>query len=563
MSPWRLAWAVSQHKPRYFWLGLGSFVVFFAIPAGFGYVLARAFIAIEDGRFGRLYWLTGILVAIEAARMIVLHYGIIWFVQSWEYMRSLLRGNMLTAQVASGGDDAGPPVASAGEAVSHFRDDTEDVAMFVDSWIDVAGGTVFTVIALSVLVTVHPVATMVLVLPMALVAATTTVLGNRLRQVHRRDRVATGAVTGLLGDVMTAATTIKVNRAERSVLHRLSAAMEHRRTTAVKSRLYDQAIRSFGQSTADIGLGLVILVALGPLQRGDFGVGEISLFLSYGGWLGFMPRMLGLMLARRHQAGVAFGKMSELVADGDPANTVVHRDFPFEDPGPRPTMAPSRDRIPLERLEVRSLTARLGSGGIEGISFGLDRGSFTVITGPIGAGKTTLLRALLGLVDPPGAGGAVFWNGVLIEDRAAFLVPPQSAYLAQVPQLVSDSLADNVLLGSGDVDGLDESLRLAAVEAEVADMADGVDTVIGPRGMRLSGGQRQRVATARALARRPELLVVDDVSSALDVETEHRLWDNLAEAQMTVLAVSHRAVALDRADQVLELGEGRLVAVRA
>ena len=90
-------------------------------------------------------------------------------------------------------------------------------------------------------------------------------------------------------------------------------------------------------------------------------------------------------------------------------------------------------------------------------------------------------------------------------------------------------------------------------------MPAGADTLIGPRGLRLSGGQRQRLATARALVHSPEILVLDDLSSALDVETEVRLWTNLADAGMTVIAVSHRTVAFRRADQVLRLESGRLL----
>jgi ATP-binding cassette subfamily B protein len=128
-----------------------------------------------------------------------------------------------------------------------------------------------------------------------------------------------------------------------------------------------------------------------------------------------------------------------------------------------------------------------------------------------------------------------------------------------VPQLISDSLADNVGLGSVDADDLLAALELAEVARDVAELPSGTDTLIGPRGLRLSGGQRQRVATARALVHLPELVVLDDLSSALDVETELRLWDNLASAGMTVIAVSHRAVAFERADSVVTMRDGTLV----
>ena len=566
MNVWRLSWRVAAHKARYTRRSFGAFIVFLVLPAAVGFVLAQAFRALEDGAIGRVYVLAGVLVLIEAARMLALHFGALWFMQAWEFWQSLLRGNMLTAQLSSGGADEGRPVSSTGEAMARFRDDTNDIAAFIDSWVDVVGGVVFTVIALTVLISVDPLATAVLVVPMFGVAVAATVLGNRLREVHRLDRLATGQVTGLLGDVMGAATTVKVNRAERFALERLRVVMDHRKSTAVRAGVFQQAIRSFGQSTAEVGLGLVVLVSIGALQRGEFGVSEMILFLSYGAWLGFLPRMIGLMLARSQQAKVAYGEMRHLVADDDPGNTVVHRPFAFDQVDPPIVVEDPPPRVSLDRLEVRGLTARYPTGGVEDVSFTVERGSFTVIVGPIGAGKTTLLRAMLGLAWPDDAGGEVYWNGKLIDDRAAFFVPPQTAYLSQVPSLISDSLADNVLLGwddgaahTGEQDEqLATALSLAAVDSDVATMPDGVETMIGPRGLRLSGGQRQRVATARAVVRRPELLVVDDVSSALDVETELRLWDNLAEAGTTILAVSHRQVALDRADQVLRLRHGRL-----
>jgi ATP-binding cassette, subfamily B, bacterial len=209
----------------------------------------------------------------------------------------------------------------------------------------------------------------------------------------------------------------------------------------------------------------------------------------------------------------------------------------------------------LERLDVTDLTTSYqGVVALEPVSFSLRRGEFMVVTGAVGSGKSTLLRSLLGLAWQGDVNGSVRWNGTDVADRAAFFVPPNAAFLSQVPQLISDSVADNIGLGLTEHDLLHAAIERAALNDDIAEMSNGIDTLIGPRGLRLSGGQRQRLATARALVHQPELVVLDDVSSALDVETELKLWDNLAAAGMTVIAVSHRAVAFERADQVLRLG---------
>jgi ATP-binding cassette subfamily B protein len=154
----------------------------------------------------------------------------------------------------------------------------------------------------------------------------------------------------------------------------------------------------------------------------------------------------------------------------------------------------------------------------------------------------------------------------VIEDPGTFLVPGRAAYAGQVPRLFSETLRENLLLGwPADGDRLAAALELAVMEQDLAEMSDGLDTVVGPRGVRLSGGQVQRATAARALVRAPELLVVDDLSSALDVETEQLLWERIAGAARdgrgpaTLLVVSHRRAALARADQVVVLDRGRVV----
>lgn len=141
-------------------------------------------------------------------------------------------------------------------------------------------------------------------------------------------------------------------------------------------------------------------------------------------------------------------------------------------------------------------------------------------------------------------------------------MPPHSSYTSQVPHLFSDTLKDNILLGLSEQEkALQSALHLAVMEPDIAEMEKGLETIVGPKGVRLSGGQIQRAAAARMFVRPASLLVVDDLSSALDVETETLLWQRLKEQQSaTVLAVSHRRAALRRAGVILVLKDGKIEA---
>ena len=421
-----------------------------------------------------MWWAAAIAVS-ETIRMVSIHHGALIWTKAWIHMQTLLRANMLAAQMASGGVHAGQPIGSAGSAITHFRDDTEDVANLVDGMVDISGGLVFTVIAGFVLGAADARAAAVLVIPLLGVGIATRVLDTRIKEYRAADRQATEGVTGLLGDVMAAATTVKVNDATEPMLRRLAVLVERRRYTAVRDRVLEEGVQAFSQGAADIGLGLVLLVSAGAIASGSFDLGTLALFTAYLGWLSFLPRMVGRVLARRKQAGVAFDRMRALVADQEAENTVRRQRLPIDpsDQRVRPDVV-RPERVALERLEVDGLTVSYGGRPVvDDVSFGVARGEFVVITGPVGAGKSTLLRALLGLAWQAEVHGSVRWNGAEIDDRAAFLVPPNAAFLSQVPQLISDSVADNVGLGPVTDADLARAFELSAIATDIAEMPDG------------------------------------------------------------------------------------------
>jgi ATP-binding cassette subfamily B protein len=264
--------------------------------------------------------------------------------------------------------------------------------------------------------------------------------------------------------------------------------------------------------------------------------------------------------------------MGKLLEGTPPQALIEPGPIYFEGPLPEIPQVYKDVKHHLKELTVSDLSFQYPGTrcGIRNINLKLGRGTFTVITGRVGSGKTTFLRVLLGLL--PKDSGEIRWNGDLVEDTPAFFVPPRSAYTAQVPRLFSGTLRENILLGlREDQTDLPGAIHSAVLERDLPELENGLDTMVGPRGVRLSGGQVQRSAAARMFIRDPELLVFDDLSSALDVETEQVLWDRLlsqkdgnngpsSDGDVTCLAVSHRRAVLLRADHIVVFEEGTIAA---
>jgi ATP-binding cassette subfamily B protein len=196
-----------------------------------------------------------------------------------------------------------------------------------------------------------------------------------------------------------------------------------------------------------------------------------------------------------------------------------------------------------------------GTVGAQDVDLVVERGELVLIVGPVGSGKSSLLRALAGIVHHT---GRLTWNGNPVDEPELFLRPNQVGYVAQLPRVLSGTVADNIQLGHA-VDAAG-AVTTAQLEHDLAATGGGLQLLIGHKGTRLSGGQLQRLALARALAPRTELLIADDVSSALDVTTELQLWRALRDHGVTVVGSTSKRAALSRADRVVVLIGGRAVA---
>jgi ABC-type multidrug transport system fused ATPase/permease subunit len=198
---------------------------------------------------------------------------------------------------------------------------------------------------------------------------------------------------------------------------------------------------------------------------------------------------------------------------------------------------------------------------LTGITFDVAAGSTVAVVGPTGSGKSTLAGLLVRLVDP--GTGAVLIDGVDLRALREGEVSAQAAFVPQGTFLFDDTVRGNVTLGADVPDHeVRAALRVAAAEEFVERLPEGLDTRVGERGASLSGGQRQRIALARAVVRRPRLLVLDDATSAVDPAVEARILDALraADRPSTVVVVAYRQATIALADEVVWLENGRVLA---
>ncbi|MGE5156356.1 MAG: ATP-binding cassette domain-containing protein [Betaproteobacteria bacterium] len=479
---------------------------------------------------------------------------------NWEpAIEALSRANFVRWALRAAGRGT-RPAPSPADLLGHMRDDLQAYTGIANEWYRLAGEGLFVVLAFIIMVRIDPLVTLVTFPPLAVVVLLAHRMRGRIAPAWAAAREATVRVGNLIADFGGGVRAVKVAGAQDAAVRRLVAAGEVRRRAQVRAVTQQALLDSSESITVAVGQALVLLVGAAALRAGRFTVGDFVLFINYLFFFLQLPRRIGRLLGQQITTRAAAQRLGALMGAGDLDGLTHHRELHLSGrAAPASVPAPRPDTEALVEFTVAGLsyTCPGTDRGVRDVDLRLVGGTVTVVTGKVGAGKTVLMQALLGLRTPER--GEIRWNDTVV-DPATFLVPPRVAYKPQQPQLFSRSIRENILLGAPGGE-LDVAIEEAMLGPDLAALSAGRDALVGPRGTRLSGGQVQRVAAARAFVRRPALYVIDDLSSALDAETEDELWQvRLADRSATYLVVSHRRGVLRRADQIVVLAEGRVEA---
>jgi ATP-binding cassette subfamily B protein len=561
LPAWRVIWGMLRFRPWLWFIDLLSVVLFRFCWQIAPALVIKAFFDMLTGavqlRFG-IWAIVAFALATWVGR-VVATYGFYYAdVPIFADIPTLLRKNLLRYVLRRPG--ASPLPDSAGEAISRFKNDVNEIPLFVILINDIAVGIGVVIVAIILMAQISVWVTIMALIPLVIVGVAANMATKRIEHYRRASRQAAGDVTGFIGELFGAVQAVKVATAEKNVIEHFHRINDRRRTLTVREKLFDEVLGSIYRNTSTLSTGVILILVGQSMRTGTFTLGDFSLFVYLLQSMGDLTTFAGMLAARYKQLDVSVQRMYRLMEDAPLDALIQHSPVDLQGPLPEVRYAVKSPYDYLQELSATNLTYHYpgSTNGIDGINLRLQRGTLTVITGRIGSGKTTLLRTLLGLL--PLEAGEVRWNGELIPSPGDFLVPPRCAYTAQVPRLFSNTLRENILLGldRGDED-IERATWLAVMERDLDELEERLDTMVGARGVKLSGGQIQRAAAARMFIREPELLVFDDLSSALDVQTERQLWDRIfSQNGRTCLVVSHRRPLLRRADHILVLKAGRV-----
>jgi ABC-type multidrug transport system fused ATPase/permease subunit len=434
-----------------------------------------------------------------------------------------------------------------GELLSNANSDVEATWYPIAPFPFAVGVLVMLATTLALLFVTDPVLALVGSVVFPAIAVLTVVYSHRMTPLMTRAQQLRGEVSTIAHESFDGALVVKTLGRESDETARFRDRSLALRDTMVRVGRVRGLFDPLMEALPVIGVLVVLLVGTSRVGSGHLDSGQLVRVAYLFTLLAFPVRALGWVLNELPRSVVGWDRVQRvLTATG--AQEHGDRRLPA-DGGPT-------------GLSVEAVSFAYGEAGVlSEVAFEVAPGRTVALVGPTGAGKSTLASLLVRLVDP--RTGRVQYDDVDLRDLAPGAVAEVAAFVPQQTFLFDDSVRGNVTLGADFSDEeVWDALRIAQAERFVAVLPAGLDTVVGERGTTLSGGQRQRLALARAVVRRPRLLVLDDATSSVDPSVEQRILAGLRTSGIpsTVVVVAYRLATIALADEVVYLEEGRVSA---
>jgi len=439
--------------------------------------------------------------------------------------------------------------AKSGELVSRIMDDVQGVRNLVGTGlVQLVGGSITAVVALVFLLRINVVMTVLAVVPLGAFGLVSTRAFKTLRPAFRERGAIRAEVTGRLTETLGGIRIIKGFHAvekEGEIFH------------AGVLRIFDNVKTTLTTSSAVTSLGTFFMGSAGVLIMGYGGRLIVQGQLTLGDLFSF-TLFLGFLISPIVQMANIGTQMTEAFAGLDRTAELLSWAREDDDPGRSVSMPSIRGHIVFDGVHFRYEEDK---PVLRGISFEADPGTVVALVGSSGSGKSTMAGLAATFLQPDE--GRVLVDGIDLREVVLSSYRAQLGLVLQNDFLFDGTIRENLLFARADA--TEGEIQEAARRAHVLEFTDrfpeGLDTVIGERGVKLSGGQRQRVTIARAILADPRILILDEATSSLDTESEALIQDSLKDLLRgrTTLVIAHRLSTIQRADLILVVEEGRIV----